>query len=79
MNYTISLADGTTQLVEITTGLFKKWKVWKVRLADGKAAMLFKSGNEWLQRNEDILDGYLITAIGKFIDERILNGNRLAL
>jgi len=41
--------------------------------------MLFKSGNAWLQRNEDILDNYLLTTIGKCIDEVILGKNRLAL
>ncbi|MDR6940908.1 hypothetical protein [Mucilaginibacter pocheonensis] len=79
MKYRIKLADGTTQLIQITTDFYKSWKVWKVQLADGKAAMLFKSGNAWLQRNEDILDNYLLTTIGKCIDEVILGKNRLAL
>ncbi|MCQ6957503.1 hypothetical protein [Mucilaginibacter aquariorum] len=79
MKYRIKLADGTTQLIQITTDLYKSWKVWKVQFADGKAAMLFKSGNAWLQRNEDILDNYLLTTIGKCIDEVILGKNRLAL
>jgi len=79
MNYKIKLADGTTQLIQIKSDFFKKWKVWKVQFADGKAAMLFKSGNEWMQRNEDLLDAYLLAAIGKCIDEIILNKNNLAL
>ncbi|MFA6087734.1 hypothetical protein [Mucilaginibacter sp.] len=78
MNYKIKLADGTTQLIQITTELYKSWKVWKIQFTDGKAAMLFKSGNQWLQRNEDILDAYLLNTIGKCIDEIILNKNRLA-
>lgn len=68
MDYKIKLADGTTQLIQITHEIFKKWKVWKVQFADGKVAMLFKSGNEWLQRNDDVLDSYLLSTIGKCID-----------
>ncbi|TSD67296.1 hypothetical protein FFF34_007840 [Inquilinus sp. KBS0705] len=78
MHYRIKFADGTTHLVQITAALFKKWKVWKVEFADGKAAMLLKSGNEWLQRNEDILDAYLLNALGKLIDDAIISKKGLS-
>ena len=67
MNYKVKLADGTTQLMEITTGYFKNWKVWIVKI-NGKATMLYKLGTEWMQRNEDLLDSCTIRAIGEFID-----------
>ncbi|MDB5158935.1 MAG: hypothetical protein JWR50_3642 [Mucilaginibacter sp.] len=70
MNYKVKLADGTTHLIEITTGYFKNWRVWKVRI-NGKAAMLYKLGSEWMQRNEDYLDSYTLKAIGEFIDTMI--------
>ena len=69
MNYKVKLADGTTQLIEITTGHFKNWKVWIVKI-NGKAAMLYKLGSEWMQRNEDYLDSRTKT-IGEFIDTMI--------
>lgn len=56
------------QLIEITSAYFKTWHVWTVKFADGKAAMLFKLGSEWMQRNEDFLDEHIIHAIGKRID-----------
>lgn len=67
MNYKVKLADGTTQLIEITTGHFKNWKVWIVNI-NGKAAMLYKLGTEWMQRNEDFLDSRTLRTIGEFID-----------
>lgn len=67
MNYKLKLADGTTQLIEITTGYFKNLRVWQVKI-NGKAAMLYKLGSEWMQRNEDYLDNNTLKAIGEFID-----------
>jgi hypothetical protein len=78
MNYKIKLADGKTHLVQITADLFKNWKVWKIQFEDGKAAILFKFGNEWMQRRDDYLDAYAVTAIGRFIDEHIYMKNKLA-
>ena len=68
MNYKIILPDGTTQAIQIIGTTFKKLKVWLIRFKDGKQAMLFKSGNEWMQRTEDFLDSSLILAIGRCID-----------
>ncbi|GAA4102351.1 hypothetical protein [Mucilaginibacter panaciglaebae] len=70
MNYKVKLADGTTQLIEITTGYFKNWKVWIVNI-NGKAAMLYKLGTEWMQRNEDHLDSRTLKTIGEFIDTMV--------
>jgi|AraplaCL_Cvi_mCL_1032061.scaffolds.fasta_scaffold13936_2 hypothetical protein len=70
MDYKVKLADGTTQLMEITTGHFKNWKVWIVKI-NGKATMLYKLGTEWMQRNEDLLDSRTLRAIGEFIDTMI--------
>ncbi|WP_214070483.1 hypothetical protein [Mucilaginibacter sp. dw_454] len=67
MNYTVKLADGTPQLVDIKDGYFKNWKVWIVNI-NGKAAMLYKLGTEWMQRNEDFLDSRTLKIIGEFID-----------
>lgn len=71
MNYRLKLADGTTQLIEITAGYFKNWRVWIVKV-NGKAAMLYKAGSEWMQRNEDYLDNNTLKAIGDFIDTMIV-------
>jgi hypothetical protein len=68
MNYKIMLPDGTTQAIQIISTSFKRLKVWLVRFKDGKQAVLYKAGNEWMQRIEDFLDSSLILAIGRYID-----------
>ena len=68
MSYEILLADGAVLLFQITAATFKTWKVWKIQFTDGREAMLYKCGNEWVQRNEDQLDNSAIVAIGKCID-----------
>ncbi|MDB5143915.1 MAG: hypothetical protein JWQ66_2628 [Mucilaginibacter sp.] len=68
MNYKIMLPDGTTQAIQIISTSFKRLKVWLVRFKDGKQAVLYKAGNEWMQRTEDFLDSSLILAIGRYID-----------
>ena len=68
MHYKLKLPDGTTHAIQIISTTFKKFKVWVVQFKDGKQAMLYKCGNEWLQRTEDFLDGPLINAIGEYID-----------
>ncbi|WP_295797833.1 hypothetical protein [Mucilaginibacter sp.] len=68
MRYEILLADGAVLLLQITTATFKTWKVWKIQFTDGREAMLYKCGDEWVQRNEDQLDNSAIIAIGKCID-----------
>lgn len=75
MNYKITLADGTAQLIQITADYFKAWPVWRIQFSDGKAAMLHKFGNEWMQRNEDFLDRTILNTIGEFIDRVLLNNN----
>ena len=68
MNYKIMLPDGTTQAIQIISTNYKRLKVWLVRLKDGKQAILYKVGNEWMQRTEDFLDSSLLMAIGRCID-----------
>jgi len=68
MDHKITLKDGTVQAIRIIATTFKKLKVWLVQFKDGKQAMLYKCGNEWLQRIEDFLDASLIRTIGKYID-----------
>jgi hypothetical protein len=78
MNYKITSADGTIERIQITSDYFKKWKVWKIGFKDGKVAMLFKVGTEWMQGIEDTLDEYLLTTIGNCIDEIIASNCRMA-
>ena len=68
MRYEILLADGAVLLLQIAPATFKTWKVWKIQFTDGREAMLYKCGDEWVQRNEDQLDNSAIIAIGKCID-----------
>jgi len=68
MSYEIILADGAILPLQITAATFKNWKVWKIQFKDGKEAMLYKCGNEWVQRNEDELDAYSLQIIGNQID-----------
>ena len=72
MKYKIKLADGTAQLVEITSAYFKSWHVWNVKFDDGKVVMLFKLGSDWMQRNEDFLAPSVLNTLGRFIDSIIL-------
>ena len=71
MKYKIKLADGTAQLVHITSAYFKTWHVWNVRFDDGKAVMLFKLGSDWMQRNQDFLDAHMVNILGNCIDKII--------
>ena len=68
MHYKIKLKDGTVQAIQIISTTFKKLKVWLVQFKDGKQAMLYKCGTEWMQRTEDFLDESLVMIIGKCID-----------
>jgi hypothetical protein len=78
MVYQFIVKDKTVQLVQVTAAIFKKWKVWKVRFNDGREAMLYKLGGEWIQRNEDNLTAAVLTAIGSYIDEHIKPADGLA-
>lgn len=73
MNHKIVFKDGTTQVIQIMASTFKKFKVWVVKFKDGKQAMLYKSGNEWMQRTEDFLDSSLVIIIGQYIDSTMDN------
>ncbi len=79
MSYEILLADGAVLLLQITAATFKTWKVWKIQFTDGREAMLYKCGDEWVQRNEDQLDNVAIIAIGKYIDGICLKKNTMAI
>jgi hypothetical protein len=68
MDYKISLADGSTQIVKIIATTYKKLKVWKLSFTSGKEIMLYKVGSEWLQRTEDYLEQCYVIAIGAYID-----------
>lgn len=68
MTRKIKLKDGSVHAIQIMATTFKKFKVWLVQFKDGKQAMLYKCGNEWMQRTEDFLDASLIIIIGKCID-----------
>jgi hypothetical protein len=68
MNYKIKLKDGTTQIIQIIATTFKKLKVWKLSFSGGKEIMLYKVGNQWLQRTEDYMEQGYVIAIGAYID-----------
>jgi hypothetical protein len=68
MSCEILLADGAVLLLQITAATFKTWKVWRVQFDNGKEVMLYKCGNEWVQRHEDELDSYVLLTIGNQID-----------
>jgi hypothetical protein len=75
MDYKVKLTDGKAQLVNITSAYFKSWQVWHVRFMDGRVAMLFKLGSEWMQRNEDFLEEEVLQVIGSTIDRIIYKRN----
>jgi len=68
MDYKIKLKDGNIQIVQIIATTFKKLKVWKLYFTNGTEIMLYKCGNEWLQRTEDFLEQYNLISIGAYID-----------
>ncbi|MDB4919131.1 hypothetical protein [Mucilaginibacter sp.] len=78
MKYKIKLEDGTAHLVQISSAYFKSWHVWKIKFNDGKGAILFKLGSEWMQRNEDFLEAHVVYAIGACIDKIILKRSSLS-
>nr|WP_294944986.1 hypothetical protein [uncultured Mucilaginibacter sp.] len=75
MEYKIKLTDGKAHLISITSAYFKSWQVWQVKFTDGKVAMLFKIGSEWVQRNEDYLEAEVLEALGRTIDKIIYKRN----
>jgi hypothetical protein len=60
--------NGYKQVLDLISITLKSLKVWKVRFQDGAEAVLYKCGNEWMQRTEDTLDHLLLKAIGDQID-----------
>ena len=72
MKYKIKLPDGTAQFIQITSAYFKTWHVWMVKFDDGRTAMLFKMGGEWMQRTEDFLEFSVLKELGSFIDKIIV-------
>ena len=78
MKYKIKLPDGNAQFIQITSAYFKSWHVWIVKFDDGRAAMLFKIGGEWMQRTEDFLEFAVLKELGSFIDKIIIK-RKLAL
>ncbi|OOQ61999.1 hypothetical protein [Mucilaginibacter pedocola] len=75
MEYKIKLADGKAHIINITSAYFKSWQVWHVKFTDGKVAMLFKMGSEWMQRNEDFLEAEVLEILGRAIDKIIHKRN----
>ena len=70
MQYQIVLTrNGYKQVLHLISDRLKSLRVWKVRFHDGAEAILFKCGSEWMQRNEDNLEHWLLKAIGEKIDE----------
>jgi len=65
----VSSPNGYKQVLQLISERLKTWWVWKVRFQDGAEAVLFKCGNEWMQRNEDNLEHWLLKAIGEKIDQ----------
>lgn len=61
--------NGTKYVLQLIASTLKSLRVWNVKFQDGAEAVLFKCGNEWMQRNEDNLDHWLIKAIGEKIDQ----------
>ena len=78
MKYKIKLPDGTAQFIQITSAYFKTWHVWLVKFDDGRTAMLFKMGGEWMQRTEDFLEFSVLKELGSFID-KIINKRKISL
>jgi hypothetical protein len=67
-SHEIILEAQALQDVSITSLLFNSRKVWKVEFHNGNEALLYKCGNEWMQRIDDNLDVSSVLAIGKYID-----------
>ncbi len=70
MHYEIVLSrNGYKHVLQLISETMKSLRVWKVRFQDGAEAVLFKCGTEWMQRNEDNLEHWLLKAIGEQIDQ----------
>ena len=68
MGFEIILADGSIELIHISSTTYKNWNVWRIKFTDGREAMLYKIGKEWVQRYEDQLDIHALLTIGECID-----------
>lgn len=71
MNFEIKLTGLAIQRGQIIAINFNNWKAWKVQFDNGKEVVLYNCGNEWMQRNEDMLDTQSVIAVGKCIDRII--------
>jgi predicted hydrocarbon binding protein len=70
-HHEIILEAQALQDVSISSLIFNSRKFWKVEFHNGIEALLYKCGNEWMQRIEDNLDVSSLVAIGKYIDGTI--------
>ena len=77
MSYEILFEDEAIKIVHITSATFKTWKIWRIEFHDGKEVVLYKCGNEWMQRIEDQLEIRFLIAIGKCIDDNSLKNPSL--
>lgn len=77
MSYEIIFEDEVMKIEHITSATFKTLKIWRVKFHDGKEAVLYKCGNEWMQRIEDQLGIRFLIAIGKCIDDHRLKNPAL--
>lgn len=68
MFFEIILEEQSSEYINITSLIFNSRKVWKVEFHNGNEAVLYKCGNEWMQRIEDNLEIDSLMAIGKCID-----------
>lgn len=62
------LLNNINLFIQLTATTYKELKVWEVKFEDGRQAVLYKCGLEWMQRNEDNLSTSLIENIGNRID-----------
>jgi hypothetical protein len=63
-----TISNEISRVISFTPATYKKLAVWTVHFENGKEAMLYKCGGEWMQSHEGALEPPDLIAIGNQID-----------
>jgi len=68
MSYEILRTAEGLSILHIIPADLNSFSGWQIEFDDGKEAMLYYNSGEWVQYNEQWLDGITLLAIGNCID-----------
>jgi hypothetical protein len=75
MSYEILRTAEGLSILHITTANFHSITGWRIEFHDGKEAMLYNHSGEWMQYDEQWLDGITLLTIGNCIANSLVKKN----